>query len=267
MQAYRLHSRNNFGVAIAGEFSNAINDCGTYVRGVANGPSYGGDCSTFLDASTWSDNMKNGFLNFQLASMDALGDWFFWTWKVRQHLPHTRTDAHRATRLATTRPPTLYAPLCGHTSLALRVVGSRRTRARHSAPAPSSASAALSSAAPSSRGKLAVQARVPLRPRRLYSSAHSPRRRSSVCPTAKCRSSTRTRLRARPSRSQRQPSRQRPASLHRSETDGQTRKILHSSSPPSLGARIPTPGMRVTRPSLPARAAPPPVWAVPSLYL
>ena len=83
MQAYCLHSRNNFGVVIAGEFSNAINDCGTYVRGVANGPSYGGDCSTFLDASTWSDNMKNGFMNFQLASMDALGDWFFWTWKVR----------------------------------------------------------------------------------------------------------------------------------------------------------------------------------------
>lgn len=76
------HSRENFGVTIAGEFSNAINDCGLYVRGVGNGPSYAGDCTVFNNWPAWTDNMKNGFQNFLLASMDALGDYFFWTWKV-----------------------------------------------------------------------------------------------------------------------------------------------------------------------------------------
>lgn len=75
-------SRENFGVTIAGEFSNAINDCGLYVRGVANGPQYSGDCTVFNNVAQWTDEIKNGFLNFQLASMDALQDWFFWTWKI-----------------------------------------------------------------------------------------------------------------------------------------------------------------------------------------
>ena len=77
-----FRSRENFGVTIAGEFSNAINDCGLFVRGVGNGPQFAGDCTVFNNAGNWTDQMKNGFLNFQLASMDALQDWFFWTWKV-----------------------------------------------------------------------------------------------------------------------------------------------------------------------------------------
>ncbi|KAI0343529.1 glycoside hydrolase [Trametopsis cervina] len=76
------NSRTNFGITVAGEFSNAINDCGLFVRGVGNGPQYGGDCSVFNNVASWTPAMKEGFSNFILASMDALGDWFFWTWKI-----------------------------------------------------------------------------------------------------------------------------------------------------------------------------------------
>lgn len=78
----------NFGITIAGEFSNGINDCGLYVRGIGNGPQFAGDCTPYDNAGNWTDQMKNGFLNFQLASMDALQDWFFWTWKVSYMLNH-----------------------------------------------------------------------------------------------------------------------------------------------------------------------------------
>lgn len=78
----------NFGITIAGEFSNGINDCGLYVRGIGNGPQFAGDCTPYDNSGNWTDQMKNGFLNFQLASMDALQDWFFWTWKVSLVLNH-----------------------------------------------------------------------------------------------------------------------------------------------------------------------------------
>ncbi|KAF8147427.1 hypothetical protein K438DRAFT_1989662 [Mycena galopus ATCC 62051] len=42
-----------------------------------------GNCSLFMDASTWNDTVKAGVQQFALASMDATQDSFFWTWKVR----------------------------------------------------------------------------------------------------------------------------------------------------------------------------------------
>ncbi|KAI0359285.1 glycoside hydrolase [Trametes cingulata] len=91
------NSRANFGVTFAGEFSNAINDCGLYVNGVnadtADNSAYGPGCSYWEDASGWSDDTKQGLLNFALASMDALGDWFFWTWKIG---PSSTTNSVRA---------------------------------------------------------------------------------------------------------------------------------------------------------------------------
>ncbi|KAI0768688.1 glycoside hydrolase [Trametes elegans] len=75
-------SRQNFGLTLAGEFSNAINDCGLWVVGVGINPNYGPDCGYWQDAAGWSDATKQGLLNYALASMDALGDFFFWTWKV-----------------------------------------------------------------------------------------------------------------------------------------------------------------------------------------
>ncbi|KAF7328260.1 Glycoside hydrolase family 5 protein [Mycena venus] len=76
------NSRSNFGVTIAGEFSNGYNDCGLYVRGVNGSASYGGNCSFWEDSSTWDPATIAGVREFALASMDALGDWFFWTWKI-----------------------------------------------------------------------------------------------------------------------------------------------------------------------------------------
>ncbi|KAI0753525.1 glycoside hydrolase [Daedaleopsis nitida] len=80
-------SRSTFGVTIAGEFSNAMNDCGLFVDGISptgqpGGARYGPDCDYWEDAAGWSDATKQGLLQFALASMDALGDFFFWTWKI-----------------------------------------------------------------------------------------------------------------------------------------------------------------------------------------
>ncbi|KAF8514621.1 glycoside hydrolase superfamily [Gautieria morchelliformis] len=75
-------SQQAFGVTIAGEFSNAVNDCGLWVRGVGGQASYGGDCSTWEDASTWDSSVITGLKQFALTSMDSLQNYFFWTWKV-----------------------------------------------------------------------------------------------------------------------------------------------------------------------------------------
>ncbi|KAG1804107.1 glycoside hydrolase family 5 protein [Suillus subaureus] len=75
-------SQTAFGITIAGEFSGGYNDCGLYLTGVGNTASYGTSCSLFLDSSQWNDTMKAGLYEFTLASMDALQDWFFWTWKI-----------------------------------------------------------------------------------------------------------------------------------------------------------------------------------------
>ncbi|KAI0090587.1 glycoside hydrolase superfamily [Irpex rosettiformis] len=86
-------SRNNFGITVAGEFSNAINDCGLFVRGVGNGPVFGGSCTVFNNVDQWTPAMKNGFQNFILASMDALQDYFFWTWKIGPDLVTGKVQA------------------------------------------------------------------------------------------------------------------------------------------------------------------------------
>ncbi|KAI6101447.1 glycoside hydrolase family 5 protein [Pisolithus croceorrhizus] len=74
-------SQVGFGVTIAGEFSVGYNDCGLYLTGVGNTDSYGPSCALFMDASQWNDTMKAGLQEFAMASMDALQNWFFWTWK------------------------------------------------------------------------------------------------------------------------------------------------------------------------------------------
>ncbi|KAF7977046.1 hypothetical protein HWV62_4816 [Athelia sp. TMB] len=73
-------SRKNFGVTIAGEMSAGFNDCGLYLHGV-DGHS-ASDCGPWLTSSNWTAATKAGVMAFTLASMDALQDYFFWTWKV-----------------------------------------------------------------------------------------------------------------------------------------------------------------------------------------
>lgn len=64
------------------------NDCGLFLKGTGSyTPSYG-DCTEWNDWASWDQATKDGVLNFALASMDALGDFFFWTWKVCSDMFH-----------------------------------------------------------------------------------------------------------------------------------------------------------------------------------
>ncbi|KAG6814282.1 hypothetical protein H0H92_013407 [Tricholoma furcatifolium] len=86
-------SSANLGLTTAGEFSNAVTDCGLWLNGVNLGtryegtyPGYTGDavgsCSTVIDWQNWDASTKTAIQNFAMASMDALQDYFFWTWKI-----------------------------------------------------------------------------------------------------------------------------------------------------------------------------------------
>jgi len=71
-----------FGMLNAGEFSNAVNDCGLFLNGVNLGTRYEGtyegvwprigDCRTWTDWQNYTPAMKTGLRNFAMASMDAL---------------------------------------------------------------------------------------------------------------------------------------------------------------------------------------------------
>jgi len=85
-------SMATFGFTNAGEFSNAVTDCGLYLNGVGQGTRYEGtyagvwpvigNCSTWTDYENYDNATKAAILQFVLASMDALQNYFFWTWKI-----------------------------------------------------------------------------------------------------------------------------------------------------------------------------------------
>ncbi|KAF9783809.1 glycoside hydrolase [Thelephora terrestris] len=75
-------SQTAFGVTISGEYSNGINDCGFFLEGTGPYTPANPDCAFWNDWQDWDQNTKAGLLNFGLASMDALGNPFFWTWKI-----------------------------------------------------------------------------------------------------------------------------------------------------------------------------------------
>jgi len=77
------NSMNDFGLSTAGEFSNAVTDCGLFLNGVNLGTRYEGtykpgvwppmgDCTPWTDWQNWTPSFKQDVLNFALASMDAL---------------------------------------------------------------------------------------------------------------------------------------------------------------------------------------------------
>lgn len=94
------NARSNMGVAMGGEMSLAINDCGLFLNGVGDGSRYDGSytgpsagnfprlgsCQSFDDYENYSDDMKQGLRRFALTSMDSLQDFFFWTWKIGNSL-------------------------------------------------------------------------------------------------------------------------------------------------------------------------------------
>jgi hypothetical protein len=128
-------SQTAFGVTVAGEFSSAINDCGLYLLGVGNAATYPGNCATFTDWQNWNQTFKQGVLDFSLASMDALQNWFFWTWKVREVLPRgrnivdVRVKSRDFCRLETPLPQGQWKHRCGRISLDCEMVGSQLTPA------------------------------------------------------------------------------------------------------------------------------------------
>ena len=76
-------SMSAFGLSAAGEFSNAVNDCGLYVNGVGLGTRYEGtytpgtwpvigSCDSWLDWQSWDNTTKSQYKQFALSSMDAL---------------------------------------------------------------------------------------------------------------------------------------------------------------------------------------------------
>ena len=87
-------SMTQFGLTGAGEFSNAITDCGLWLNDVNQGTRYEGtytvggpwpsqgSCTTWTNWQSWDQEMKDSIKTFALASMDALQNWFFWTWKI-----------------------------------------------------------------------------------------------------------------------------------------------------------------------------------------
>ncbi|KAF9483864.1 exo-beta-1,3-glucanase [Pholiota conissans] len=86
-------SSASFGLTNAGEFSNAVTDCGLYLNGVNLGTRYEGtytqgnyprtgDCTPWTDWQNYTPATKAAIKQFALASMDALQDYFFWTWKI-----------------------------------------------------------------------------------------------------------------------------------------------------------------------------------------
>ncbi|KXN85497.1 putative glucan 1,3-beta-glucosidase D [Leucoagaricus sp. SymC.cos] len=85
-------SMGAFGLTTAGEFSNAVTDCGLWLNGVNLGTRYEGtyqgnwprvgDCTPWTDWTQYNSQTKSDIKNFALSSMDALQNYFFWTWKI-----------------------------------------------------------------------------------------------------------------------------------------------------------------------------------------
>ncbi|KAF4590747.1 hypothetical protein EYR40_009344 [Pleurotus pulmonarius] len=70
-----------FGVTVGGEFSTAINDCGLWLNGVGSTPT-NADCARWDDWERYDQATIDNLKKVTLASMDALQNFFFWTWKI-----------------------------------------------------------------------------------------------------------------------------------------------------------------------------------------
>jgi aryl-phospho-beta-D-glucosidase BglC (GH1 family) len=86
-------SMSAFGMTTAGEWSNAVTDCGLWVNGVGLGTRYEGNytgdtspavgsCEPWTNWQAYDATTKKNIQIFAEASMDALQNWFFWTWKI-----------------------------------------------------------------------------------------------------------------------------------------------------------------------------------------
>nr|ODN93000.1 glucan 1,3-beta-glucosidase [Cryptococcus depauperatus CBS 7855] len=82
-----------FGPNVGGEWSAAWNDCGLWVNNVGSGSRYDGtyngyadkktgSCDYWNDYTQWNQSTIDALNHFVLGSMDALQNYFFWTWKI-----------------------------------------------------------------------------------------------------------------------------------------------------------------------------------------
>ncbi|TFK22532.1 exo-beta-1,3-glucanase [Coprinopsis marcescibilis] len=78
---YFNRTKRMHGMTIGGEFSAAINDCGLYIREVGVDSPHP-LCDLYNAWEEWTPEMKEGLRNFILASFDAIGDFFWWTWRI-----------------------------------------------------------------------------------------------------------------------------------------------------------------------------------------
>ncbi|TEB40085.1 glycoside hydrolase [Coprinellus micaceus] len=79
-------SQKVFGVTVGGEWSTAINNCGLWLNGMdaVDPPA----CAAWEDWSSWDQTVIDGLKQVALASMDALQNFFFWTWKIGNSTTH-----------------------------------------------------------------------------------------------------------------------------------------------------------------------------------
>ncbi|KAJ7490539.1 exo-beta-1,3-glucanase [Mycena latifolia] len=74
-------SSKAFGVTLGGEFSTAINDCGLWLNGIGSTPG-APNCPEMDDWASYNATLIAGLKQVTLATMDALQNFFFWTWKI-----------------------------------------------------------------------------------------------------------------------------------------------------------------------------------------
>ncbi|KAJ7075788.1 exo-beta-1,3-glucanase [Mycena belliarum] len=74
-------SSKAFGVTLGGEFSTAINDCGLWLNGIGSTPG-APNCAQMDDWASYNATLIAGLKQVTLATMDALQNFFFWTWKI-----------------------------------------------------------------------------------------------------------------------------------------------------------------------------------------
>ncbi|KAJ7643673.1 exo-beta-1,3-glucanase [Roridomyces roridus] len=74
-------SSKAFGVTLGGEFSTAINDCGLWLNGIGS-TSAAPNCAVLDDWASYNATLTASLKQVTLATMDALQNFFFWTWKI-----------------------------------------------------------------------------------------------------------------------------------------------------------------------------------------
>ncbi|KAF8827374.1 hypothetical protein HHX47_DHR4000380 [Lentinula edodes] len=74
-------SSKAFGITLGGEFSTAINDCGLWLNGIGPGSS-NPECPMWDDWASYNASTIASLKQVTLATMDALQNFFFWTWKI-----------------------------------------------------------------------------------------------------------------------------------------------------------------------------------------